>query len=277
MYRDIIDLIVDGQPVNAATANRPLVQIHDNVRYLKNVVDSMTSSSALIHRQAVLENSTEVGQPVYFHYTNQRYEKAVADGTIRQQVAGLVLRKDGPQVGDVILAGYAPDLSLAAAVSSVVAGRYWLSSTTPGGLVTAAPEYRLPLVCRADGTGKVWVHIIPVEPEEWNHRLTSASGSTTNSNTVVSTFASSKGVLGVATVRNTGSTNSLTVRVEVSDAFSTVANQETNLTPGASLLLNLANPVGAAVPPYLSYTVLVRSSTTDAHTTYSIRATTSPA
>lgn len=277
MYRDIIDLIVDGQPVNAATANRPLTQIHDNVRYLKNVVDSMTSSSALIHRQAVLENSTEVGQPVYFHYTNQRYEKAVADGTIRQQVAGLVLRKDGPQVGDVILSGYAPNLSLAAAVSSVVAGRYWLSPTTPGELVTAVPEYRLPLVCRADATGKVWVNIVPVELEEWNHRLTSASGSTTNSNTVIATFASSKGVLGIATIRNTGTVNSLTVRVEASDAFSTSSNQENDVTPGGVLTLNLSGAVGSAVPPYLSYTILVRSTTTDAHTTYSIRATTSPA
>lgn len=264
-FKENLDLIIDGQPVNAATTNRPIQQVQNNVRYLKSIIEAAELSEAVFHRNATVESAALVGQPVYYNSTNERFERAISDTTEKENVVGLVAKKSNPITADIVVFGRVI-LDLSNAVSPVNPGRYYLSNTTPGGLTLNPPNTDAITVCLASGTGIVWV--IP------QHRrippaINSQTGTTTNANLSLFTRSSNSGLRGIGTVKNTGSTNNLIVRVEVTDAFAVSSSEEFVITPGSQYKIDLYNALHPAYPPFTNVNILVRSAIMNQHTNYS--------
>mgnify|MGYP001057567339 CR=1 FL=1 len=157
-WNDQFELIQQGEPVAPSTDNRPLQQIIDNLRYLKNLVDAAATGKAVILRQATAAASVQVGQPVYYHAASQRFEAALAgvepsaDNTTFQLteaslVWGVVLAKNSSTSVDIVLSGVVEGLDLSAAVEgSIESGLYYLSAQTAGQLVRQEPPISVPVL-----------------------------------------------------------------------------------------------------------------------------------
>lgn len=162
-----LQLIRDGEPVKAGTANRPTRQLHANVEYIWEVLQAVEVGSTLYARRVTVETAAVKGTPVYFNTTRQRFERglAVLDSTptsgVLQTAAsagiwGVVAEKFNDTLADVLLCGYA-ELDISGVVSgAVTAGLYYLSGQTEGMLVKQRPPVSVP-VLRSDGNGKVFL------------------------------------------------------------------------------------------------------------------------
>lgn len=160
--------IQDGELVDAAVASRPDRQIAGNVQYLRDILDLVLTGQATILPNATIAAGIMIGQPVFFNTVTQRFELAKADytsdpisGTIALTAAsdclGLCYYKHNSTLADIIVGGCAP-LDLTAAVGGQPApGRYFLSTSVPGGLVRQSPPISLP-VCFLDTNSRVYVN-----------------------------------------------------------------------------------------------------------------------
>jgi hypothetical protein len=154
-FSETLNTVSDGESVNALVTNRAIAQLLQNTLWLKDRVDAMTESTALFLRDVTLVSTSVVGQPVYWNNGNNRFEPALADGTVKQNVAGIVYSKAGSTQGDLLVAGFA-HIDLTAAVGGTPGNeRYWLSASTPGGLVATRPAGYSVLVCIAFATDSV--------------------------------------------------------------------------------------------------------------------------
>src|SRR5947209_13738447 len=155
-FHSTITPVANGDPVEQGTFNKPLQELQDNVLYLRDLVNTSTASPALFRRGVSLSPEAQVGRALYYDAVNARYDLAVADGTVKENVVGLCLSKQNATLGDIVTLGYVA-LDVSGAIGGpALAGRYFLSTTTPGGL-TAAPPAPSVLVCLADGPGNVFV------------------------------------------------------------------------------------------------------------------------
>jgi len=265
-FRDTIDVIVDSQAVDALTANRPLLQLLDNTRYLRQTVESATDGSGIYDRAVPIVAGVAVGQPVYYDVVNLRYDLAVADGTAAALVAGVCTEKATTTTGTVLLYGRATVDILPAIVGPVVPGRYWLSPAVAGRLVSAKPtSSTLVLVATDDGA----IYVSP-QVRDLPAPFVSAVGDSVNADTTLATLANTAGVVGVGTIKNTGA-NGLIVREEVTDAFGVSSSAERTVATTASAPLQLSVAVGTALPPYTAYVVKVRSAVADDASGYALR------
>jgi hypothetical protein len=306
-FLDVIHQIVNGTPVDAATTNVPLSDLQNNVLYLKNLLLATTGSQALYVRNATLNPALLPGQPVYYNSAAGYYDLALADGSVKENVTGLVASKASPNVGDIVTLGYA-QLSLANAVpgnpTPDTAGRYFLSTTQAGKLTLTQPAPSV-IVCMADGVGGLIVApsvrdargvqgyqgkrgyqgergnqgplgtgprgpqgILSAQPT-----LLSASGTTTASFAAALTVTGANGLVGMVTLKNTDSNNNLQWQVTVTDAFGTgprVSNGALSIGTAQTwdMAMVLASP---AAPPYVSFTLSVQDSSAGNHAAYSIK------
>lgn len=160
--------IQDGEQVNAAVTGRPDRDIEGQVRYLRDLVDTIVEGRAAIGRNLTVATGVGVGQPVYYDVANQRFDLAQAGyaidgptGTISlapsADVLGVCYYKHAADLADIVFAGSAPlDISLAAG-SDPAPGRYYLSSAVAGGLTLQSPAISVP-VLYLDGQGRVYVN-----------------------------------------------------------------------------------------------------------------------
>lgn len=307
-FRDTIDTIVDGEDVDAATANRPLGQLQDNILYLKDVVDSSVNSEAVYDRDAAVHTTVSVGQPVYFDTVNLRYDLALADGTVKEAVTGVCVSKPTTTSGDILLYGKATlDIS-AALAGAPTTGRYWLSTSVAGRLVSSMPTPSVLVLYRAP-SDVVWVlpQIRDLAGPQGTQgtqgsqgaqgsqgsqgsqgaqgaqgyqgyqgyqgtaaALSSATGTTVDSDTSVVTLTSASGIVGFGSVKNTGA-NGIIVREEVTDAFGVTSLAERTVAGGASAILQLNTDIGTGRTPYTSYTVKLRSQNPGQASTYVVK------
>lgn len=163
-----LNLINDGEPVAAGTANRAPRQIHQNVEYLWECIQAAQLGSTIYARQVTVEADAQVGMPVYLNATTQRFERALANVesdplegyltvSASSQVWGVVAAKHNATLADLLLYGYA-DLDLAVAVGSTpTPGPYYLSGVQAGKLVRQRPPVSV-AVLRAGVNGKVFVN-----------------------------------------------------------------------------------------------------------------------
>lgn len=146
--------IRNGEPVSAGTANRPVQQLETRTQYLKNRLDGLTQSSAMIAWDQPLHSDVLVGQPVYWDDENQHWDLAFADAaadtqgnyvaTASSRCRGILLEKTSVNAGHVVLFGIVPLETLTNALDGdVVPGVYYLSAQTPGKLTTQRP----PVTC----------------------------------------------------------------------------------------------------------------------------------
>lgn len=159
--------IRNGEPVSAGVANRPIGDLKAQIDYLWSLIRQASTGSALFARLQTVEAEAEVGMPVYYNATNERFERgltAVASAPVGNtlvpadsaQIWGCVYQKLNSTLADIVLVGFtALDIS-AAVEDDVEAGLYYLSGTTPGGLQRTRPAVAVP-VLRSDGRGNVYV------------------------------------------------------------------------------------------------------------------------
>ena len=141
-----------GESVTAGVASRAAQALEGRTNFLKNQLDAIESKSLLVHSDAACDPAVLEGQPVYWHDANLRYELALAavetdtaTGTLvptaSADCVGLVLKKKGNGATcDVAMLGLAFYGSLTNAIDDeITAGRYYLSSSTPGKLTKQRP------------------------------------------------------------------------------------------------------------------------------------------
>lgn len=171
-WQDFVDLIDPGEPVTAGVANRPLLTLDNNVRFLWEFIQAANLGSAVYARKVPMASSLQIGEAVYWNHVSGQFEPAYTSvsplvgsgGAVELnptgQVWGIVAKKASPTatIGDVLLYGYAT-LNISNAIApgeSLQAGTYRLTSLYPGKLT----RNRMPInvnVLRYDGSGKVFV------------------------------------------------------------------------------------------------------------------------
>ena len=165
-FQELISLIQNGEAVNAGVTNRPLDQLNENIRYLRDLISMLNAGSAIFARDATVETDALVGMPVYYNGSNQRFERALAAAytdtetgllmtAVSSQVWGVVAAKTNATKADILLHGLS-DIDLTQSAGGNAAGRYYLSGTTPGGLSQQQPPVTVPVLL-ADGQGQVLV------------------------------------------------------------------------------------------------------------------------
>lgn len=162
-----VGLVAQGAPVAAGVVNRPSRDLEVNIQYLYDLIQAASLGSAIFARQVTIEAAAQVGMPVFLNSTTQQFERALAQlqtDTASGQlltapsalVWGVVYSKTNATLADLVVFGYV-ELDITAAVGSAPAqGTYYLSGSTPGGLVAQRPPVSVP-VLRSDGNGKVFV------------------------------------------------------------------------------------------------------------------------
>lgn len=172
-FHDQISAIQNGEEVSAGVTNRPLIELLENDLVIRQRLDSLLQGRAVIDTNAQIAESVQVGQAVYFHAGLGRYEPALASVFAEPSgrlllsqaayVQGIVISKNYPNVGDVLLAGVA-SVDLSQAISGTITpGAYFLSDALPGKLVSSPPTVAI-LVCVVGNyvSSNRWrVHVTP--------------------------------------------------------------------------------------------------------------------
>lgn len=165
VWRENINLIRNGDSVEARTPNRPLLQLADRTQYLKDRLDAAAAGEGLVIFSQPLDSSVSVGDVVYFDKTSESYKKAIAavnegnDGILRTSessfVIGIVVRKLTSTSGDILINGRYQSLTLQDADDNDLAmGQYYLSATEAGKLVSTRPAVGV-FVCTVTNTGVI--------------------------------------------------------------------------------------------------------------------------
>jgi hypothetical protein len=154
--------VTPGEPVQAGIVGRPDRALQDRTDYLKQRLDAAALGRALFDNDATIASDVLPGQPVYWNYAEQRYEKALAAVDLVEEsqtyavrasseCVGLCLRKKSETLGDIVLYGAIAIPDLQNAITGPIApGRYYLSAVEPGKLVKQRPAVTVS-VCYVQG------------------------------------------------------------------------------------------------------------------------------
>ena len=84
------------------------------------------------------------------------------------------------------------------------------------------------------------------------------------------THLNTKGMTGSGSIKNTGGSNTMTVRVTAIDAFAVTDTATFDILPGASATYTMMDAVGTALSPFVSYVVAVKSTSAGNATTFTL-------
>jgi hypothetical protein len=206
-FTDLLRFLMDGDEVNAGTINRPLRALDQNIRYLKDLFESVMRGDTLVAHDMLVKSDVLVGQPVYYNVTRQQFEKAIgaaeqdedtgayitSDST---QVWGVVQVKHSPTSADVLLHGMG-ELNLSSAITGdVEPGIYYLSNQLAGKLVKQRPPVGVTVLQAgpevSDGVNLVFVnthfHDLLEAHRHFKFSLSTDPSGTLNSPTVDQTY-----------------------------------------------------------------------------------------
>jgi hypothetical protein len=166
-WRDDVPYVRDGEPVTAAVDGRPLRALAGRSEYLKDRIDAAEMGEAVVRRAVSLDPAAAPGFAVYWDAAQSRFAPALAavaedpetGGLVpaaSAEVVGIVAARANSTLGDVVLLGRTIVDLTAAIGEAVVPGRYYLSSSRPGGLERRRPPAGIP-VLYADGAGSAYV------------------------------------------------------------------------------------------------------------------------
>ena len=154
--------IQPGEPVEAGVVGRPDRTLEERTEYLKDRLDAAELGRAIFDSDATISPDVLPGHPVYWNYTSQRYEKALAAVEVDQPTQTLVVqpssdcigicyRKRSSTLADIVLRGIVAIPELTNAIGPTIApGRYYLSAVEPGKLVQQKPAVTV-YVCYVQG------------------------------------------------------------------------------------------------------------------------------
>lgn len=149
-FIDTIRFLSNGDQVEAGVTNQPMRSLEQNVRYLKDLIDTVVRGENVIARDQVVDSAVLVGQPVYFDSTTQTFKQALGNAELDEttgsfetsassQVWGICYEKHSATNADILLHGIAT-LDLSNAIDDPIdAGLYYLSNQTAGKLVSQRP------------------------------------------------------------------------------------------------------------------------------------------
>lgn len=168
-FNELVQFIKNFEAVAAGTPNRPLRQLDENIRFLRDVIEAAEIGATVFARNQTVEAETLIGSPVFFNATSQRFERGLAavetdlaSGQLvtaaSSHIWGVVAVKMNSTNADILLFGHAT-LDISAVVDEpVTAGIYYLSGVTEGKLVRQRPPVSVPIL-RADDAGNILVNI----------------------------------------------------------------------------------------------------------------------
>jgi hypothetical protein len=169
-----LEYIQPGEPVDAGVANRPSFTLDERTQYLLDLFNNAQYGGVIVDWNAAIAPNVQPGQPVFWDAAHGQYAQALAavapdpfSGTLTNapsaDVAGILWTKNGPNLGNILLAGVA-NVDLSQAVAGVInPGRYYLSSAAPGQLTLQRPPVSMPvLVVQQATSGTVYrVVVLP--------------------------------------------------------------------------------------------------------------------
>jgi hypothetical protein len=143
----------DGEPVDAATTNRPTADLLARDEYLKELIDALHLGETLYLRDRAVAPECYDGCAVYYDADQGRFAPALAsagaDGDVlaidvRARVVGVTAHKHSATNADLAIAG-----SVRPPIDTVdepaVSGLRYLSATEPGRIVAARPALAIPV------------------------------------------------------------------------------------------------------------------------------------
>ena len=154
--------VTPGEAIEAGVVGRPDRTLEERTDYLKDRLDAAELGRALFDADATIAPDVLPGQPVYWNYAAQRYEKALAavetdpeSQTLVVQPSsdcvGLCFNKKAADRGDIVLRGLVVFPNLDSSVGQTVEpGRYFLSGVEAGKLVKQKPAVTV-TVCHVQG------------------------------------------------------------------------------------------------------------------------------
>lgn len=113
-WQGIIDSIRNGEPVTAEVANRAINQLAQRTEHLKTRQDAQDFASAIFISEVPFTDDVKTGNAVYFNSVAGKFAPAYADLeykdgylalTETSVVAGLVVYKDTPNSGTIVIEG----------------------------------------------------------------------------------------------------------------------------------------------------------------------------
>jgi hypothetical protein len=124
--------------------------------------------------------------------------------------------------------------------------------------------------CQGFTSGGGPVIIGPDTVVEGVRRKDVVGGTTTDSFVDQFTHLNDKGLAGAGSIKNTGGSNTLTIRITATDAYGTTDTQVADVLPGAATAWSMLNAVGTALPTYVSYAVGVKSTSSGNSTAFTL-------
>jgi len=169
--------VAPGEPVKSEIVGRPDRALEERTSYLKERLEAAEAGRALFDTDVTIAPDVLAGQPVYWNYSTQRYERAIAaveaDDSTQTLIVqpssdcvGILYAKKSANLGDVVLYGIVKLPEITNAITGApVAGRYYLSATDPGKLVKQRPAVTVP-VCLLQGVkdncaDDPWIVVMP--------------------------------------------------------------------------------------------------------------------
>lgn len=149
-FIETIRFLSDGEQVEAGVTNQPMRSLDQNVRYLKDLVDSVVRGENVIARNQVVDSAVLAGQPVYYDAASQSFKQALGNAELDEdtgsfetsatsQVWGICYEKHSAINADILVHGIGT-LDLSNAIDDPInAGLYYLSNQTAGKLVSQRP------------------------------------------------------------------------------------------------------------------------------------------
>lgn len=154
-FNDNIQFIQNTELVNAEVANRAVRALADNQQYLKNLIDNITSRSAIVLEDQPVDSTVQVGHPVYFNTDTETYKLALSTQETNSQgllitaqsayVSGVVYEKTGATTASILVYGTMTIDMTNSIGASPSLGLYYLSASTAGALTKTISPARVPV------------------------------------------------------------------------------------------------------------------------------------
>ena len=154
--------VTPNEPVNAGIVGRPDRTLEERTEYLKERLDAAELGRAIFEVDATVSPDVLPGQPVYWNWAANRYERAVVaieqDATTgvftvqpSSDCVGMCYRKKAADRADIVLRGLVVFPELTNSIGETVApGKYYLSSVEAGKLSKQKPPVTV-VVCHVQG------------------------------------------------------------------------------------------------------------------------------
>lgn len=175
-WEQIINLIINGESVDAAVTNRPTGQLSARTQYLYDRLIATAIGEALFIHDVPVEDDAIVGDAMYYDDTASEYKRALAAVELDTSFGwyapakssysiGFLVTKTSTGLGSICTAGTLRDFDLSNAVepgTSTAAGALYLSMTVPGKTTLQKPPVGVYI---AYNRGDDVVHVMPTSKD----------------------------------------------------------------------------------------------------------------